>query len=92
MNLPIKIPEDKKAKFLEIVTTFQNDLRNIDELSYAWLEGFCNYLLHSHTDHDDDNNYDRKEEPNYTSYKEGAKAGMSFIKRSDKEKDQHANP
>jgi hypothetical protein len=42
--------------------------------------------------HDDDNNYDRKEEPNYTSYKEGAKAGMSFIKRSDKEKDQHANP
>ena len=52
----------------------------------------CNYLLHSHTDHDDDNNYDRKEEPNYTSYKEGAQAGMSFIKRSDKEKDQHANP
>jgi hypothetical protein len=42
MNLPIKIPEDKKAKFLEVVTTFQNDLRNIDELSYAWLEGFCN--------------------------------------------------
>jgi hypothetical protein len=40
MNLPIKIPEDKKAKFLEVVTTFQNDLRNIDELSYAWLEGF----------------------------------------------------
>ena len=45
MNLPIKIPENKKAKFLEVVKTFQNDLRNIDELSYAWLEGFCNYLL-----------------------------------------------
>jgi hypothetical protein len=26
------MPEDKKAKFLEIVTTFQNDLRNIDEV------------------------------------------------------------
>jgi hypothetical protein len=87
MNLPIKIPEDKRAKFLEIVTTFQNDLRNIDELSYAWLEGFCNYLLHSHTDHDDDNNYDPREEPNYTSYKEGAKAGMQFIKRSQKDKE-----
>jgi hypothetical protein len=51
-----------------------------EELSQAWLEGFCNYILHSHTDHDDNNNYLPEEEPSYTSYKEGAKAGMAFIK------------
>jgi hypothetical protein len=85
MNLPIEIREDKRTKFFSIVTAFQNDLMDFDELSQAWLQGFCNYLLHSHTDHDDDNNYLPQEEPNYTSYKEGAKAGMAFIKRSHKE-------
>jgi hypothetical protein len=38
----------------------------------------------SHTDHDDNNNYLPEEEPSYTSYKEGAKAGMAFIKCSQK--------
>jgi hypothetical protein len=83
MNLPIDIPQDKRTKFYEIVTAFQNDLMSFDELSQEWLEGFCNYLLHSHTDQDDDNNYDPSvEKPQYTSYKAGAKAGMEFIERS----------
>jgi hypothetical protein len=84
MNLPIEIPEGKRAEFHQIVTKFQNDLMKFEELSQAWLEGFCNYILHSHTDHDDNNNYLPEEEPSYTSYKEGAKAAMAFIKCSQK--------
>jgi hypothetical protein len=43
---------------------------------------FMNYLLHGHTDSDDDNTYLPSEEPNYSEYKSGAQAAMAFVARS----------
>lgn len=65
-----------EAKLRKIAQIFCDEFGSSKSV---WVNGFTNYLLHGHTDSDDDNTYLRSEEPNYSEYKSGAQAAMAFV-------------
>ena len=65
-----------EAKLRKIAQVFYDEFGTSKSV---WVDGFVNYLLHGHTDSDDDNTYLPSEEPNYSEYKSGAQAAMAFV-------------
>ena len=60
------------------------------EFDTQWISGFANVLLHGHTDSDDDNPMDPKmpnERAEYLAYKNGASAGMAFVRAANRERE-----
>jgi hypothetical protein len=69
------ITPNTKAKLRKVAQVVYDEFGKTDSV---WVDGFVNYLLHGHTDSDEDNTYLPSEEPAYSEYKSGARAAMAL--------------